>query len=147
MDFQKFTVLHNDHGVSSELIREALSRIGSKGHSGQHVVEFNRMIGFNNLVEVYPNEEFYELIRGNRPYASRFVRNRLPEPTDKLCIVWQRVNSNFIRIITAYFTHSNQPGCPDEPGNILRKIAKGVRYNQKQLQEAYDFWSTHAFVE
>lgn len=147
MNFKKFVVVHNDHDVSRGLIFAALRKIKSENRKGENVVEFDREIGFNNLVEVSEDEDFYEEIRGNRPYPSRFVRNRLPEATNKVCVVWQRINEDLIRVITAYFTHSNLPGCPDEPGNILRKMAKGVKYREEELKRALDFWSSHAFVE
>ena len=147
MDFKRFVVLHNDHDVPRGIIFASLKMIESQRRKGENVVEFDREIGFNNLVEVSDDEEFYEEVRGNRPYASRFVRNRLPEATNKVCVVWQRINEDLIRVITAYFTHSHLPGCPDEPGNILRKMAKGVKYSEDELRRALEFWSSHAFVE
>lgn len=147
MNFKRFSVVHSDHGVSRKLIADGLRRIESDHQKGQHVIEFNRFIGFSNLVEVSENDKFYEVRRGNRPYTSRFVRNRQPIPCSRLVVIWQRVNQDFIRVITAYFTDRNDAGCPDEPGNILRKMAKGVKYTLSQIEEAYNFWSTHAFVE
>lgn len=147
MEFKKFRIIHNDHDVPAGIIFSALKKINSENWKGENIVEFNRPIGFNNLVEVSDDEEFYEEIRGDRSYPSRFVKNRLPEPTNKLCIVWQRINADVIRVITAYFTHSTHPGCPDEPGNILRKMAKGIKYSQDDLKEAFAYWSNHAFVE
>lgn len=147
MKFSRFTVLHCDHDVPRGLIRAGLIKIESEGREGQHVIEFNRVIGFNELVEVTDDDEFYEARRGDRPYLSRFVRNRLPAPCTKLAIVWRRDCDEVIRVTTAYFTNRDKAECPDEPGNIIRKKAKGIRYSVAQIEEALEFWSKHAFVE
>lgn len=147
MEFKSFTVLHCDHDVPFGLIRTALTMIDCKLKRGQHIVEFNRIIGFNELVEVTEEEEFYEARRGDRPYMSRFVKNRLPEPCTKLALIWRRDYNDVIRVTTAYFTNRDNAYCPDEPGNILRKQAKGVRYSYAQIKEAWEFWNSHAFVE
>lgn len=147
MHFKRFFVLHNDHGVSESLISVALRRIDTSRRKGQNVIEFGRVIGFNELVEVSENDEFYEAVRGDRPYTSRFVKYRFPETTTKLAIVWQRVNDNVIRVITAYFTNRDNSDCPDEPNNILRKHNNGKKISMKQIEEALDFWSKHAFIE
>lgn len=147
MKFKHFSIIHNDHDVPRWLIRQALSQIEGKGRNGQNVVEFSHVIGYNNLVEVNEDDEFYEAQRGDRPYPSRFVKNRLPTPCTKLAIVWNRVNDDIIRVITAYFTDREESYCPDEPGNILRKIGRGDRISIRQIEESYDFWSRHAFVE
>ncbi len=147
MTFKRILLIHADHDVPLSLIRQALTKIESEKESGQHIVDFNRIIGFNELVEVTDDEEFYEQVRNNRAYPSRYVKNRLPIPTSKLVVIWQRINTDIIRVISAYYTGRNDAHCPDEPGNILRKIAKGATYTEEQITEAYEFWSTHAFVE
>lgn len=147
MKFKYFTIIHNDHDVPRGLLREALSRIDDQERKGQNVIEFNKIIGFNELVEVSDDDDFFESYRGDRPYPSRFVKNRLPQPCTKLAIIWHRVNEDSIRIITAYFTDRDEANCPDEPGNIIRKINKGIRISITQIEESYEFWSKHAFVE
>lgn len=147
MEFKRFSIIHNDHNVPRWMIKRALAQIDESGREGQNVVEFNKTIGFNDLVEVSDDDDFFEQIRGNRPYPSRFVKNRLPQPCTKLAVIWQRVNDDFIRVITAYFTDRDTTDCPDEPGNILRKINRGDKISIKQIEESYRFWSNHAFTE
>lgn len=148
MDFKRISIVHNDHGVPKWLIKQALSQIEEGRRKGQDVIEFGKVIGFNNLVEVNDDdEEFYESVRGDRPYPSRFIKDRLPQPCTKLAVIWHRVNKDVIRVITAYFTDRAEPYCPDEPGNIIRKINRGDRISIKQIEESYAFWSKHAFVE
>ena len=147
MNVKKIKVIHNDHDVPHKLIYEALKRIESEEKSGTHIVEFNRQIGFNDLVEVNENDEFFEKVRGDRPYPSRFVKNKFPKPCTKLVVVWKLISDEIFKIITAYFTDNDNPCCPDEPGNILRKMEKGEKYTQQQLEEAFEFWSKHAFAE
>ena len=114
MDFKRIIIVHNDHDVQRWLIQQALSRIEGVELKGQNVVEFGKVIGFNNLVEVNDEDtEFFECIRGDRPYPSRFVKNRLPQPCTKLAVIWHRVNEDVIRVISAYFTHSEEADCPD----------------------------------
>lgn len=84
MNFKRISIVHNDHDVPKWLIKQALSKIEEGRRKGQDVIEFGKVIGFNNLVEVSDDEEFFELIRGDRPYPSRFVKNRLPHPCTKL---------------------------------------------------------------
>lgn len=147
MNFKRILIVHNDHDVPEWLIRQALSLIKENGRKGQNIVEFGKVIGFNNVVEVSDDEEFFELIRGDRQYPSRFVEDRLPQPCTKLAVVWRRINDDVIRVITAYFTDREDPYCPDEPGNIIRKFNRGDRITLKQIEESYAFWSKHAFVE
>ncbi|MDE6423316.1 MAG: hypothetical protein K2K95_07840 [Muribaculaceae bacterium] len=147
MEFKSFSLKHRDHQVPRGLLREALLRIKSDAKEGQHVVDFGRVIGFSELVPVTEDEEFYEMVRDDRPYPSRFVKNRLPIEVTKLMVVWRRVNEEHICVTTAYFTDNDHTDCPDEPANILRKMNKGMRFTDEYLQRAYDFWSKHAFVE
>lgn len=147
MDFRKVYVIHNDHDVPYHMICKALSMIVSSNEHGQDIVDFGKIIGYSNLVKVDDDEEFYEEYRGKRPYKSRFVKNKLPVPCSKLAVIWQRKNASLIYVITAYFTQNDNPTCPDEPGNIIRKINNGMVITQAQIQESLDFWTKHAFVE
>ncbi len=147
MTFKSFSLKYKSHQVPRGLLRQALTLIDSEADKGQHIVDFGRVIGFSELVPVTEDEEFYEMVRDNRPYPSRFVKNRLPIEVTKLMVVWRRVGEEHISVVTTYFTDLDDTDCPDEPGNILRKIKEGAEYTGAQLKKAYDFWSTHAFVE
>lgn len=147
MEFKSFSVQHKDHQVPRGLLKEALRRIVSDEPQGQHVVDFGKVIGFSELVPVSEDEEFYEMVRGGRPYPSRFVKNRLPIEVTKLLVVWRRSGNDHIVITTAYYTDSDDTDCPDEPANILRKMQRGEEYTTAYLRRAYEFWSKHAFVE
>lgn len=70
----KFHAIHNDHDMPYPLIKWALKLIISEADSGQDLVEFPYIIGYSNLVEVEETDEFYEEMRGRRPYPSRFVK-------------------------------------------------------------------------
>ena len=144
---KSINIVHNDHDVPFGLIWKALRMIVSEDKSGCHVIDFGRVIGFNDLVEVSEDDEFYEKIRSNRTYPSRFVKNKLPVPCTKLAVVWRHIRDGRFQVITAYFTYRDNPHCPDEPGNIIRKIKKGHKYSLSEIDEAFEFWSTHAFVE
>lgn len=147
MEFRRFTLTHGDHQVPKGLLAKALHLIDSSEKKGRHVVDFGKIVGFSDLVPVTDDDEFYEMVRGDRPYPSRFVKNKLPIECSKLVIVWRRVNEAIIQVITAYFTDRDEAYCPDEPANIIRKINKGEKFSPEQIQKALDFWSTHAFVE
>ena len=147
MKFKRFSLTHSDHQVPFGLLAKALHMIDSTERQGRHVVDFGETVGFSDVVPVDEDDEFYEMVRGNRPYPSRFVKNKLPIECSLLVIVWRRVNDDIIQVITAYFTDRNEPDCPDEPANILRKISKGQRISKEQIQASLDFWSSHAFVE
>ena len=147
MNFKNIRLTHSDHQVPYSLLKRALQMIDSSDKKGQHVVDFKETVGFNDLVCVTDDDEFYEKVRGNRPYPSRFVKNKLPVETSKLTVVWRRVNEDIIHVITAYFTDSDDPYCPDEPANLIRKIEKGISISKTEMQASLEFWSTHAFVE
>ncbi len=147
MDFKRFILVHRDHQVKNGLLAKALHMIVSDEKEGKNIIDFGNPIGFSELVPVAGDEEFYEQVRGNRPYPSRFVKNRLPIECSKLFIRWRRINDEIIQVITAYFTAYDNLDCPDEPANILRKCKKGHYYSPAELKEAHDFWATHAFVE
>ncbi len=147
MRFKRFSLKHRDHQVPNGLLAEALRRIESEEVSGQHIVEFGKVIGFSELVPVSEDEEFYEMVRGTRPYASRFVKNRLPIEVTRLLVVWRRIDEDNILVITTYFTDELETDCPDEPANIILKMQRGETFTAEYLKKAYDFWSTHAFVE
>lgn len=147
MKFKKFSLTHRDHQVPNNLLAKALHMIDSSEKEGSHVIDFGKIVGFSDLVPVDDDDEFYEMVRGNRPYPSRFVKNKLPIECSMLAVVWRRVNDDIIHVITAYFTDRADPYCPDEPANILRKINKGQRISQSQIKASLDFWSSHAFVE
>ena len=137
----------NIHDVPFGLIWKALSMIDSEEQSGSHVVDFGRVIGFNELVEVSEDDDFYEKTRGIRTYPSRFVKDKFPLPCTKLAIVWRHIREGRFKVLTAYFTDRDNPHCPDEPGNIIRKINNGHKYSLSEIEEALEFWSKHAFVE
>lgn len=147
MEFKDISIQHKDHQVPRGLLKEALRRIVSDEPEGQHVVDFGKVIGFSELVPVSEDEEFYEMVRGGRPYPSRFVKNRLPIEVTKLLVVWRRSEDDHIVVTTAYYTDIDDTDCPDEPANILRKMQRGEEYTAAYLQRAYEFWSKHAFVE
>lgn len=147
MKFKRFSVTHGDHQVPYGLLKKALHMIDSTEKKGRNIVDFGNIVGFSDVVPVSDDDEFYEMVRGNRPYPSRFVKNKLPIECSMLVIVWRRVNDDVIQVITAYFTDKDEPDCPDEPANIIRKINNGQRIYKEQIQASLDFWSTHAFVE
>lgn len=130
--------IHDDHGVSQDVLDQAI-RI-SDGKS--MIVHFHTFIGTSNVVPVSDSDEFYEKRRGDRPYNSRFVKGKEPVHTNKLAIVWKKG-----RLITAYPTTSDDINCPDEPGNILRKVEKGRRISVAEMERSLEFWTKHAFVE
>lgn len=142
--------LHDDHGVPQSLLNIAVNILNWKTPEegfGRTIIEFDKVIGSDELVEVTENDDFYEKRRGNRPYMSRFVKGKSPVPTNKLCVVWKKTPKNF-KVITAYFTSSNLENCPDEPGNVIRKYQRGDKdITLQTVQESLDFWSKHAFVE
>ncbi len=147
MIFKRFSLTHSDHQVPFGLLRQALRMIESTDKEGRDVIDFGKIVGFSDVVPVSDDDEFYEMVRGDRPYPSRFVKNKLPIECSKLVVVWRRVNEDVIQVITAYFTAEDLPDCPDEPANMIRKINKGYKISTSQMQAALDFWSTHAFVE
>lgn len=139
-------IIHGDHKVPFYLIKEAVDLISfNPASEGKTLIEYSKIIGYSNLVKVFDNDVFYEKRRGQRPYKSRFVRNRLPIPTNKLAVIWRK-NEKSIKIITAYFTDTGIE-CPDEPGNVIRKYKRGDNISLQTIQESLDFWNNHAFVE
>ncbi|MBD5358034.1 MAG: hypothetical protein HDR88_13675 [Bacteroides sp.] len=81
MKFRNFSLLHNDHQVPDGLVAKALRMIKSDAKKGAHLVDFGKVVDLSNLVEVSKDDECYEKVRSNRPYPSRFVKNRLPRRT------------------------------------------------------------------
>lgn len=147
MKFKRFSLVHADHQVPYGLLKKALKMIDSEEKKGSHVVDFGEIVGFSEVVTVSEEDEFFEMKRGDRPYLSRYVKNKLPIECSKLAIIWRRVNEDVIQVITAYFTDRSNPECPDEPANILRKIKNGRKISREAMEASLDFWSTHAFVE
>lgn len=74
MEFRRFTITHGDYQVPKGLLSKALHLIDSTEMKGRHVVDFGEIVGFSDVVPVTDEDEFYEMARGNRQYASRFLQ-------------------------------------------------------------------------
>jgi hypothetical protein len=129
------------HGVSRELLAEALSRItgGGQGFFVQQV-DFDRVIGMCQCVRTTRDDDVIYAARSNRGGLSRFVKLRQPNPSRSLIVVLKRSqpqDGDYYVIISAYIGER----APPEPWDEVALDSSGVT-----LQQSLHFWDRHALI-
>jgi len=124
-----------------DLLAEALPKIDAEGKRFiREVVVFNRIIGNTNCVKTTSADDD-AILYARRPYndgETRFVKNRDPEPSNKLYIVLKRSNDKFNYVlIKAAIGEAREPEMWDEVYFEIDSTARG---------RSNEFWSSHAIV-
>ncbi|MBI4377455.1 MAG: hypothetical protein HY549_13530 [Elusimicrobia bacterium] len=122
---------HIHAGVTPELLSESLAQVWPDEVRVKRTVDFGHIIGASNCVKTREEDEIIYAQRLHRPGLSRFVKNRKPEPTSLLTLTVRRMPEGWYELRTAYI---GGPGCV-EPWAA-----------QERLQEAIEFWGSHALV-
>lgn len=120
------------HGEVAQLLPAAFSRIDSKGRKFLiEEVMFDRIVG--NTVCV-PTTDADEIVWAKRPKRfghSRFVKNRKPEPCDKVVVILKKDDfEDYYVLITAFIGHRPEP----EP------------WDRNANGNSLAFWHSHALV-
>jgi hypothetical protein len=118
-----------DNPELEQLAKEVVCQIDAKRSNIQADYDFNRTVGFSDLVETGSNDEIIYAKRANRKIYSRFVKNREAEPTSFVAIVMERVQNGYL-LLSAWLG----PSVPPFPGD------------RKEWSESRSFWESHALV-
>lgn len=125
------------HSHRPDLDEEVISKItiGDRPFVVE-TITLNRVIGVDHLVRTDANDIIIRYKRGNRPYYSRMVMNRTPEPTDKVTVILCKCGAEDGELEGKYALvtlYEGQAGSP-EP------------YGRNDNQESREFWANHALV-
>ena len=137
-DRTDFSHLHTEGGMTKELLAEALSKIDTEERKSlKEVVEFDRQIGVDTCVEVGPEDEIVKVYRKGRLGQTPMVKNRQPVSCNSIVVVISQNRA----IEGAYELRTSYTGsdAPREPWDF------GIA-DEKEYENAKDFWSTHALV-
>jgi hypothetical protein len=122
----------NEHPVQPRFIKEALSRIDAKQRLFvKETVRFDEIIGDSICVSTLPEDEIVFARRPKRLGLTRFVKNRLAEPTNEVTIIlrWDKMKRMY-KCLTAYAGGD----APAEP------------WDSNATSDSQEFWNTHALV-
>lgn len=125
---------HSSHlhpGVE-QLLPEALSRIES--FERQFLVEevdFGRPVGETICVTTVAGDEIVYAQRPKRFGLSRFVKNRVPEPSSVVTVILKRDDREGVYVLITAFVGS---AAPPEP------------WDRNATEESVVFWSSHALI-
>lgn len=129
--YDRPTDSHRKLTVTDALLEAALATVENLAEGRTTLeVDFGFTIGVTTCVKVKPTEEFVFAQRGNRPWLSRFVKNRQAEPTQFLTMTLEKTQNGVI-LITAYIGRKIGP----EPGDT-----------RWATPESNARWQTHALV-
>lgn len=120
------------HASVMLLLAETLSRISSeKRDAFCEEVEFGRVVGETICVHTQPGDTIVFARRPNRRGLTRFVKDRIAEPTTKVTACFKRTSGGAYLLMTAFVGGR----APAEPWDT--KFADAA---------SREFWSTHALV-
>lgn len=97
-------------------------------------IDMGRVIGVTDCVTTTQFDDIVYAKRSGRPWDSRFVMNRTPEPCSHITVVMKR-NGDRYRLLTAYIGRMAEK----EPDDY------SIR-NDFEYMKAKHFWNTHALV-
>ena len=120
----------------------ALAKINS--HSRSYIIEevdFGQPIGETTCIETYPGNDIIYAQRPKRFGKTRFVENRLPEPSSSVVVILKALaEPRTYVLITAFI------GCRPEPEPWDRRNFSQQANPAEAEQRAREFWATHALV-
>jgi hypothetical protein len=120
-----------DDPTLTEYLPQALERMRSEEREFiSDTVDFGTLIGTTDCVEVTEHDEVFLAQRSGRKGPSRFVLNRLPEPSSELSVVLKKVADKKYILITAY----------------VGPLAGPEPWDQNATPESNQFWKRHALV-
>lgn len=132
--------LHNEGGLTSELLAKAISIIDTKDRNFiKEKVEFGQPIGLQTCVEVGPDDDISMVYRKGRNGQTPMVKNRAAEPCSSIIAIFRKDFSvrdkNVYELLTGYIGE----GSPREPWD------PGIS-SEEERQQSEDFWRSHALI-
>jgi len=126
-------------GVPEELVRYALARIKAKQGLRRIRFEFKNVIGEKRCMLLRTKDICICARRDDRPWETRFVVNREPEPTRVLALV-TLIQAGQHVFLSSYF---GNPVPPDPEDTTALQWEEDPR---RARQLASEFWATHALI-
>lgn len=122
---------HLHANIDKTLLEDALSQTESLDRDFFiETVEFDKEIGNSNCVETNNEDEIIYAQRPFRKGRTRFVKNRAPEPTNKLTLILKKRDAGGYVLIGAFLDPKAEP----EP------------WDKNKTSESQEFWNTHALI-
>jgi len=121
------------HPEVMAILPEALAKIKSKGRNFLiEEIDFGRIVGESICVATRPGDQIVFVRRSRRFGMTRFVKNRLPEPSSKAVVILKTADGEpgAYVLITAFIGDLSEP----EP------------WDRNATSQSRDFWNTHALV-
>lgn len=129
------------HPIPQELLAEAFEMIDTQDQAFLvKEVTFDRVVGMKTCVPTTYRDEILYVRRKGRKEHSRFVKNRLPEPSNSMVVILKKISDVAYVLITAY-VGSKGPGEPWDYGCFGNEPNPELAYHASQA-----FWSHHALV-
>lgn len=139
------------HKAAEPFIADAISSITPKGFV-RTVVKFDKPIGVTYCVPVTDKDTFKEEVRcfgpdrKPRPYASRIVMGRKPEPTNELTVIAAPMGQAYC-LYTTWVGGLAPREVPDLEFAVANCKPEDKPQLEKDLAEAKAFWAEHALTE
>jgi hypothetical protein len=92
-------------------------------------LDYEYCIGVSTCVRVDESDEIIYAVRENRKGHTKFVKNRMPEPTNSITIILKKTG-DFYTIITAF----------------VGKAADTEPWDERATNSSLEFWSNHALI-
>jgi hypothetical protein len=120
------------HAGVERLLPEIFAQTDSRGR-GNFIREFrfNRVVGYNNRVKTDSRDEIVYAQRVGRTGLSRFVKNRRPQKTNWVTVVFNCCANGVYEVLTAYL------------GTAALREPWDPRGNRR---ESIRFWSSEALL-
>lgn len=136
--FDRFkTHLDAQHGVSKDIMREALSKITQASQFEKHVVKMGREIGLTSCVAVTEADEVVLAVRKGRQGPTPMVKDRKPEPCSSVVLILKKASDgNSFVLITAFVGEGSEP----EPWD--KQLVPGTVAHERAVK----FWQAHALI-
>jgi hypothetical protein len=129
---------HIHPGVTEELLGEAMTqcRMSAPGKEREKwTFDFERDVGFNNCVDVGPDDEVVYAQRPDRLGLSKFVKNKQRSASSKMTFSVRKQQDGTYQLRTAYIGEAGAV----EPWAALYR-------NSDDYGRATSYWSTHALA-
>jgi len=92
-------------------------------------LDYEYSVGVSTCLSVDESDEIIYAVRENRKGHTKFVKNRIPEPTNSITVILKKTG-DFYTIITAF----------------VGKAAETEPWDERVTNSSLEFWSSHALI-
>ena len=138
-DRKDYSHVHGEGGLTTELIQSALSVVPTNDKFLiEKEVPFDGVVGQKTCVEVSPNDEVVMMYRKNRYGRTPMVKNRSPEPSNKITVVFRKSRKDEFGDYTMLTSYIGDKSEKEPWDTSLRR--------PEDRKRSKEFWKNHALI-